>query len=83
MSRVAVVTGGASGMGVGISRHLSGAGHRVAVVDIDGDRAEQTAGELRNRGPTRLRSGQTCQTGPRSTRRSGRCGAGSGRLRSW
>ena len=51
MSRVAVVTGGASGMGVGISRHLSGAGHRVAVVDIDGDRAEQTAGELRNRGP--------------------------------
>jgi 2-hydroxycyclohexanecarboxyl-CoA dehydrogenase len=47
MSRVAVVTGGASGMGLGISRHLSGAGHRVAVLDINGDAAERTAEELR------------------------------------
>jgi 2-hydroxycyclohexanecarboxyl-CoA dehydrogenase len=47
MSRVAIVTGGASGMGAGIARHLSGAGHRVAVVDINGDGAEQTASELR------------------------------------
>jgi 2-hydroxycyclohexanecarboxyl-CoA dehydrogenase len=46
MSRVAVVTGGGSGMGVGISRHLSAAGHRVAVLDIDGEAAEQTAKDL-------------------------------------
>jgi NAD(P)-dependent dehydrogenase (short-subunit alcohol dehydrogenase family) len=33
-------------MGLGISRHLSGAGHRVAVLDIDRAGAERTAGEL-------------------------------------
>jgi NAD(P)-dependent dehydrogenase (short-subunit alcohol dehydrogenase family) len=47
MSRVAVVTGGASGMGLGISRHLSAAGHRVAVLDVNGGAAEKTANELR------------------------------------
>ena len=46
MSRVAVVTGGASGIGLGISRHLAAAGHRVAVLDIDGDAADRTAAEL-------------------------------------
>ena len=35
MSRVAVVTGAASGMGEAISRHLAYAGHGVALFDID------------------------------------------------
>lgn len=47
MSRVAVVTGGASGMGLGISRHLSAAGHRVAVLDINAEAAEQAVADLR------------------------------------
>ncbi len=46
MSRVAVVTGGASGIGLGICRHLSAAGHRVAVLDIDAEAAARTAEEL-------------------------------------
>ncbi|MGO8861423.1 MAG: SDR family NAD(P)-dependent oxidoreductase [Acidimicrobiales bacterium] len=47
MSRVAVVTGGASGIGFGICRHLATAGHRVAVLDVNGQAAEGTAEELR------------------------------------
>ncbi len=50
VSRVAVVTGGASGVGLGISRHLSASGHRVAVLDINGEAAERTAQELRGGG---------------------------------
>lgn len=46
MSRVAVVTGGASGVGRGIAEHLARAGHRVAVLDLDGDAARATATEL-------------------------------------
>jgi 2-hydroxycyclohexanecarboxyl-CoA dehydrogenase len=46
MTRVAVVTGGASGIGLGISRQLAAAGHRVAVLDIDGDAAQRVADEL-------------------------------------
>ncbi len=45
--RVAVVTGGASGVGLGICRRLVGAGHRVAVLDVDGQSAERAAEELR------------------------------------
>jgi NAD(P)-dependent dehydrogenase (short-subunit alcohol dehydrogenase family) len=47
MGRVAVVTGGASGIGLGIVRHLAAAGHRVAVLDVNGDAAEASAAELR------------------------------------
>jgi 2-hydroxycyclohexanecarboxyl-CoA dehydrogenase len=47
MNRVAVVTGGASGMGLGICRHLSAAGHRIAVLDINAEGADRTAEELR------------------------------------
>jgi NAD(P)-dependent dehydrogenase (short-subunit alcohol dehydrogenase family) len=49
-SRVAVVTGAASGMGLAIARRLAGAGHRVALIDLDGDAAEAAAGELRATG---------------------------------
>ena len=41
--RVAVVTGGASGMGRSICEHLAARGDRVAVLDIDGDVAVATA----------------------------------------
>ncbi|MER6813448.1 SDR family NAD(P)-dependent oxidoreductase [Spirillospora sp. NPDC000708] len=49
-SRVAVVTGGASGIGEAACRHLHGRGHRVAVLDVDGDGADRVAKELRAAG---------------------------------
>jgi 2-hydroxycyclohexanecarboxyl-CoA dehydrogenase len=45
-----VVTGGASGIGLGVSRHLSAAGHRVAVLDIDAEAAARTVEELKTGG---------------------------------
>jgi 2-hydroxycyclohexanecarboxyl-CoA dehydrogenase len=50
MSRVAVVTGGASGLGLSICRHLSADGLRVAVLDVDGDAAAKAAEGLRAEG---------------------------------
>ncbi len=44
--RVAVVTGGGSGMGRAICRRLAAGGHGVAVLDIDGDATEQVAKEV-------------------------------------
>jgi 2-hydroxycyclohexanecarboxyl-CoA dehydrogenase len=35
VSRVAVVTGGASGIGLGVARQLAADGHRVAVLDLN------------------------------------------------
>ncbi len=46
VSRVAVVTGGGSGMGAAICRHLATQGHRVAVLDIKEDSAQRVAKEL-------------------------------------
>jgi 2-hydroxycyclohexanecarboxyl-CoA dehydrogenase len=43
MSRVAVVTGAASGMGEAISRHLASAGHAVALFDLDEAKAAHVA----------------------------------------
>ena len=45
--RVAVVTGGASGLGRAVSQHLAAQGRRVAVLDLDGEAAEHAAAELR------------------------------------
>jgi len=50
VSRVAVVTGGASGIGLGVARKLVEDGHRVAVLDRDGAGAEAAAAELQARG---------------------------------
>jgi 2-hydroxycyclohexanecarboxyl-CoA dehydrogenase len=50
MSRVAVVTGAASGMGLAVSRHLAAQGRRVALLDLDGDAAERAAEDLRTTG---------------------------------
>jgi 2-hydroxycyclohexanecarboxyl-CoA dehydrogenase len=44
--RVAVVTGAASGIGLGVARRLAAAGHAVALLDRDGARAEKAAAEL-------------------------------------
>jgi 2-hydroxycyclohexanecarboxyl-CoA dehydrogenase len=54
MSRVAVVTGGASGIGLGIVERLAGAGYRGALVDSDGEAAEAAAAELRRGGATAI-----------------------------
>ena len=48
--RVAVVTGGASGMGEAICHELGRRGHRVAVLDLNADAAARVAGELRDEG---------------------------------
>jgi 2-hydroxycyclohexanecarboxyl-CoA dehydrogenase len=47
MGRVAVVTGAASGMGLAIGQRLAGTGYRVALLDRDGQCAEQAAEEIR------------------------------------
>jgi 2-hydroxycyclohexanecarboxyl-CoA dehydrogenase len=51
-SRVAVVTGGASGIGAAVCRLLAARGDRVAVLDVDRDAAEELAKELRETGAT-------------------------------
>lgn len=48
--RVALITGGASGLGAGTARRFAEAGYRVALVDVDGVRGETTAGALRDSG---------------------------------
>ncbi len=50
VSRVAVVTGGGSGIGKAVAEHLSAAGHRVAVLDQNARNAESVAAELRAAG---------------------------------
>jgi 2-hydroxycyclohexanecarboxyl-CoA dehydrogenase len=46
MRRVAVVTGGASGIGRSIAHHLARRGDPVAIVDVDGEGAQRVAEEL-------------------------------------
>jgi len=48
--QVAIVTGGAEGMGKEISRFLASAGATVAVADINAEGAEATAGEINQAG---------------------------------
>jgi 2-hydroxycyclohexanecarboxyl-CoA dehydrogenase len=50
------VTGGASGIGLSISRHLVARGDRVAVLDVDRDAAQRTAEEFDARGATAVAS---------------------------
>jgi 2-hydroxycyclohexanecarboxyl-CoA dehydrogenase len=45
-----VVTGGGSGIGLAAGRHLGQRGHRVALLDVDGDAAEGAADALRSDG---------------------------------
>ncbi len=57
MSRVAVVTGGASGMGLAIAHRLAAQGHRVAILDLDGDAAERAATDVRATGAQAISAG--------------------------
>jgi 2-hydroxycyclohexanecarboxyl-CoA dehydrogenase len=57
MTRVAVVTGGASGIGQAIARRLAREGHAVAVLDVNADGAQETAKELRADGAQALARG--------------------------
>jgi 2-hydroxycyclohexanecarboxyl-CoA dehydrogenase len=50
MSRVAVVTGGASGMGEAISRRLARSGHAVALFDVDEPKAACVAAAMTSDG---------------------------------
>jgi 2-hydroxycyclohexanecarboxyl-CoA dehydrogenase len=53
-ARVAVVTGGASGIGEATCRHLAGRGHPVAVVDLDEEGAQRVVKDLRAAGAQAL-----------------------------
>jgi 2-hydroxycyclohexanecarboxyl-CoA dehydrogenase len=50
MKRAALVTGGASGIGLSICEHLARAGHSVAIADYNGDGAEEAAKAIRDSG---------------------------------
>ena len=50
MGRVAVVTGGASGIGLAIVRRLAAGGASVALLDLDAGAADRAAAELRGEG---------------------------------
>jgi 2-hydroxycyclohexanecarboxyl-CoA dehydrogenase len=50
MNRVAVVTGGGSGIGQSICNRLASDGHRVAVLDINAENAQATANALLDKG---------------------------------
>jgi 2-hydroxycyclohexanecarboxyl-CoA dehydrogenase len=52
--RVAVVTGGASGMGEATCHELGRRGHKVAVLDIDSQSAQRVSADLRADGVTAL-----------------------------
>jgi NAD(P)-dependent dehydrogenase (short-subunit alcohol dehydrogenase family) len=54
MSKVAVVTGAASGMGLAIAHRFAEAGHAVALLDLSGDAAEEVATLLRKGGASAI-----------------------------
>lgn len=66
--RVAVITGGAAGIGLGAARTLAGAGADIALFDIDDEKGATAAGELRKIGVKAeyyrcdVTSGASCET---------------------
>lgn len=50
MNRVAVVTGGGSGLGQSIATNLARDGHRVAVLDVNGEAAAKVVAEIDSHG---------------------------------
>lgn len=54
MSRVAVVTGGASGMGEATCHELGRRGHKVAVLDVNEPAAQRVTADLRAEGVTAI-----------------------------
>jgi len=63
--KVAIVTGGASGIGLGISQRLARDGMKVAILDLNGDAAEQAGGQLRDEGHEAI--GVACDVGERES----------------
>jgi NAD(P)-dependent dehydrogenase (short-subunit alcohol dehydrogenase family) len=55
VTRVAVVTGGGSGLGQTISEYLAHAGRRVAVLDVNAEAADKVAADLVSDGATAIR----------------------------
>ena len=53
-SRVAVVTGAASGIGRALARRFADEGMKVVLADVEGAAAEKVAAELRERGAQAL-----------------------------
>lgn len=75
LGRSAVVTGAARGIGRAVAYRLAGLGARTVIWDVDGEVAEQTAGELREllasqQRPSRLEWKQVDITGPDAVRSS-------------
>ena len=60
------------GCGAGICRRLVGAGHRVAVLDVDGESAERAAEELRAGGAEVVAAQVDVSAAPRCRRGAGR-----------
>ena len=60
--QVAVITGAGQGIGRAVAEVLAAEGARVAIADVERDRAETTATELRGRATRRWRSPSTCST---------------------
>ncbi|MDE2722575.1 MAG: SDR family NAD(P)-dependent oxidoreductase, partial [Gemmatimonadota bacterium] len=46
-NRVALITGAARGIGAAIAQHLSDAGAKIAIADLDGEGAKETAKTLK------------------------------------
>ena len=82
-ARVAVVTGAASGIGLGVAHRLAEAGHAVALLDRDGAGAEAAAADLSGEAPGPPPTRPTSPTGRRSSGCSPRCGSSSARSPSW
>jgi 2-hydroxycyclohexanecarboxyl-CoA dehydrogenase len=57
MSRIAVVTGGGSGLGRSISLKLAADGHRLAIMDVNPENAEKVAAEIHAAGGTAIAVG--------------------------
>ena len=62
--KTAFVTGGASGIGLGIAKALLGAGMNVVIADIRDDHLAAAHGRTRRRPSASLRSSSTSPTGP-------------------
>src|SRR3954470_14715440 len=57
MSRIAVVTGGGSGLGRSISVKLAADGHRLAIMDVNSENADKVAAEIHAAGGTAIAVG--------------------------